>query len=624
MAKSPILLTFIAFSQFITVAFLIICSVTAPVFKQIGLSKNNSITYGVFGYCSNDEGCSKASVSYDVSSLSHNNDNWSMNGTVRERLAKILIVTPIAAGLNFLAFLTSIISAIIINLSDNGVLSVSLFMTNLFFDIVGFLSAALICIVTFLLFFPHMTWCSWLLIPAAVLPLFNLPVICMSYLSSDNRIDYNHTNDHLLDAEHDFSISLDDDHAQFYRENNKEIDNNSTDPHLEKKSDIEVLTQPLQNASTLSYNNNLNSLKDDKYNPTYDIHRDTSSSDIEDDTEDSNTHPLTAAADGDGHEMINNRQSFTAFSAIDNDKGIIQSPNGDNLGYDHLESIASSNYSSTKDLNHISQPANKILEDILNDQPPHMKKVEHACDEISTSSNFTSISQRAVNPNYNEIPSVNNYNFKSNNLNTNRPSNNNKKNKPSVLPYPHSRTNSQLQHNMSLQNKNNHMNSRINNMQFNNTQARNGNSIPLPSGNQPQSISRSYAPYNNNNNSNTNNLMGLPNMNYNNNNNNNSIQQSQGQLNQTFPNTYHGNNTYPIVTQPQNGFSNMQYPPQQYNKQRTNYQNKYNNNNNINGNNASDNFGIIQQSPVHFQNAYKKKMAARNNMQNQINNFNLR
>lgn len=627
MARSTLLLTIISFSQFASVAFLIICCVTAPVFKQIGLSKYNDITYGVFGYCKNDNGCFKASASYNVSNLSHNNDNWKMSGSVRSKLEKILIVTPVAAGLNFFAFLTSIISIIIISFNNDGVLSVTLFVINLFFDIVGFFSAALMCIVVFLLFFPNMTWCSWLLIPAAVLPLINLPIICTGYLSNDNNINYDDTSDHLSDTENEFTLSINEDHADnaFSRSNEKIILRDAilpseTESRLEKKSDTEVFTQPLQNTSTLSYNN-LNSFNDNEYVPTYDIHHDSSNTDI-----DGNS---TSLVDGDDQLVdANNRQSFTAFSVIDNDKGANQSPNSgnnnSNLAYNNLESIASSNYSTIKDLNHIDQPSNKILEDIMNDQNNQdaVNKVKHASDEISTGSDFTSISQRGVNPNY-----VENQNriMDSSNNNINH---SNTLNKPNILPYPHSRTTSQLQHNVPM--SNNHMNPQVNNNFLSpNGQAnfsRNNKQNALPAQYHQNNMGMQQRSYNSNTNSkNIVNQNGIKN--------NGSFQPSQIPMQQMRPKAYNGNNNsninYQNVQVSQNSFQNTPNPQHQQYITPMNNNQRYNSNfNPAFSNNVATNVGITQQSPVHFQSAYKKRMAARNNiynnMQNQNNGFNLR
>lgn len=49
--NSSVVFFLVGLSQFVTMAFLIIGSITAPIFKQIGYSKYDEITYGTFGYC---------------------------------------------------------------------------------------------------------------------------------------------------------------------------------------------------------------------------------------------------------------------------------------------------------------------------------------------------------------------------------------------------------------------------------------------------------------------------------------------------------------------------------------------------------------------------------------------
>lgn len=164
----------VVFLQFIAMAFLIIACVTAPVFKQIGLSKYDDVTYGTFGYC-NSDGCSSAQANYNPQNLS-TDGNWKMSSTARESLGKILIVTPIAAGLSFFAMFSSFFSQFGFFNSISG-----MFVVNLFFSVLGFLSSALICIVVFLLFFPNVTWCTYILVPAAVLNLISIPLAFLAY-----------------------------------------------------------------------------------------------------------------------------------------------------------------------------------------------------------------------------------------------------------------------------------------------------------------------------------------------------------------------------------------------------------------------------------------------------------
>ncbi|SCU99030.1 LADA_0H17106g1_1 [Lachancea dasiensis] len=156
-------------AQFTSMAFLIICCVTAPVFKQIGLAKSGDIVFGTFGYC--DEGhCSSASANYHPDGLA-TAENWKMGSSAREKLGSILIVMPVAAGLSFLAMMMNFVQHFG-RISFSG----AAFVINLLLTLAAFASSALMCVVTFLLFYPKVTWCSWLLVPAAALNVICVPL----------------------------------------------------------------------------------------------------------------------------------------------------------------------------------------------------------------------------------------------------------------------------------------------------------------------------------------------------------------------------------------------------------------------------------------------------------------
>ena len=181
------LLAVISLFQFVAIAFLIIGSVTAPVFHQIGLSKFGGITYGTFGYCIQGD-CSAASSNYRPFSLTDDPSAWNIDSSSRRSLGEILICMPIAAGVNFLGFLVTIATMFIVT-SQSGKYSLPVFMINLIFGVAGFCITALICVVVFLLFYPHVTWCAWLLIPAAAVTLLVLPLQFWSYLARGRTVE---------------------------------------------------------------------------------------------------------------------------------------------------------------------------------------------------------------------------------------------------------------------------------------------------------------------------------------------------------------------------------------------------------------------------------------------------
>lgn len=426
MSKSAIILSTITVFQFVSMAFLIICCVTAPVFRQIGLSKYNDITYGVFGYCHGNS-CSKASASYNPSQFQENNDNWTLNNHTRDVLGKILIVTPIAAGLNFFSFLSSFISIIIVTLQNNNTFSAVLFFINFLFTLFGFLSASLMCIVIFLLFYPNMTWCSWLLIPAAALQLINIPIIFISYFNSrsddENSLDYTDDGDHLLSKE----FETDGTNINHYTGKNltstvlptfqPQNSNNKISTDLYQKDTL------ISNSTTdVSYNPYLEK-KEDYYTGTFernstsglssDIDRGSNNQIEENKEEDTNINePMDENIDA-------KRDSFVAFSAIDSDAALHKT---------NSPSITSSNFSN-KNLHKNAAPTNKLLQDIYN--PPSsnhdtLQNIQQKNNSIDNMSDFTSISQTQINPNY-SAPINNNYNPNANYSNVIQ-----------NLPYPHS------------------------------------------------------------------------------------------------------------------------------------------------------------------------------------------
>ncbi|KAH3671780.1 hypothetical protein WICMUC_004571 [Wickerhamomyces mucosus] len=173
----------------ISLAFLIIASLTPPVSSGFGLAEYDNIIYGALGYFNietNSFTIGKPFYSIDDLTNSSNND-WKFDSNIRDKLVKFLIVIPIAGFLtllnlfvNFLAHFKSIGYSKISNIF------------NLFISLLAFLSSGIAIVITFLLFYPHIKWPSWLLIPASVFNLINIP---LSFFVLKVNSDYNDNND---------------------------------------------------------------------------------------------------------------------------------------------------------------------------------------------------------------------------------------------------------------------------------------------------------------------------------------------------------------------------------------------------------------------------------------------
>lgn len=201
--------SFIGSLHFAAACLFIIACLTAPVYHQIGLGKYNDVTYGVFGSCQGTD-CTKATaIQQHVGSIQDKygkDGNWYFNSTTnRNNLGKLLISTPIAAGMNFLTYLI---------IGTNSFFRYNMFalIITVFFNILTILVSALSCVIVFLLFYPNVTWCAWVLIPAAAFPLISLPMIFFTHTNSPFRKANNpppivNNNEDAFDVEKEVSRS---------------------------------------------------------------------------------------------------------------------------------------------------------------------------------------------------------------------------------------------------------------------------------------------------------------------------------------------------------------------------------------------------------------------------------
>lgn len=420
--NSSVVFFLVGLSQFVTMAFLIIGSITAPIFKQIGYSKYDEITYGTFGYCK-EGSCSKASYNYHPDELSDSDSNWKLNSNARSILGKIIFITPIAAGLNFLGFLCTIMSVLLINVlsSDRvGSASAIMFFVNLTFSTLGFLSASLICIVVFLLFYPHVTWCSWVLIPGAALSLLVIPLIFSAYSRSSGSRDDDETEE--LEEK---GMLLNDPYLSS-KSGRFDIDADS-EANLRGDSRTNLLGDNFKNGTNITVVPDIISHNQDPKlsNITTSTTSDISTFDKEaKDMENSNGSGLNEEED-DGM-AYDKRRSTSTYSVIASESGLKNGSvsnnyvrnNGSNtsnninykvpLGKTEISSsasLASSDYSQREVIPHRnpSRLLNDIMETSFNEpNDSHINSMSSYNDKDST---LTSISQRGVNPEvYNQMP----------------------------------------------------------------------------------------------------------------------------------------------------------------------------------------------------------------------------
>lgn len=142
------------------------------------LGKTASHTYGVFGYCSdNNKDCSSATYPISLSSVDDSSSNWTMSGSTRDTLAKIFILTPIALGFNFILL-------VLVLVSHFG--SRALVLIALAINIISTILTIISCVVSILAFYPNLAWTGWILIGSAAANLISIILLILTLTTLRN------------------------------------------------------------------------------------------------------------------------------------------------------------------------------------------------------------------------------------------------------------------------------------------------------------------------------------------------------------------------------------------------------------------------------------------------------
>lgn len=278
MKKSSSISTIILIFQFVTIACLVISFVTVPLFKftsnkksstsnLLSLSEHRGIQYGVFGYCETaKKECRTPSANYKAYEIQqkykkHESD-WKLGLNARKTLSELLIVVPVAAGLVFLNLIGSSLNIITKSrdINENERFIFVQFIVSIIISFLAFAASAMSCIVVFLLFYPHINWPAWVLIPAAVLSLVCLPLSFFQYLSKKGEVYNLETGAIIEEKQNDLygnTRLLSDDVV--FEEDKQSLDYfNNNDGHVSDESKSKNFFTELKKLNT----NNMNSSSD--------------------------------------------------------------------------------------------------------------------------------------------------------------------------------------------------------------------------------------------------------------------------------------------------------------------------------------------------------------------------
>lgn len=165
----------------VSFVFLLLATISSPVVTTFNLGKTASHTYGVFGYCTdNNNDCSSAAYPLTLSSVDDSSSNWTMSGSTRDTLAKIFILTPIALGFNFILLVLVLGS----HFGNRAVVLIALGV-----NIISAILSIISCIVTILAFYPNLAWTGWILIGSAAANLISIILLILTLTTLRNDDD---------------------------------------------------------------------------------------------------------------------------------------------------------------------------------------------------------------------------------------------------------------------------------------------------------------------------------------------------------------------------------------------------------------------------------------------------
>lgn len=149
---------------------LIFTTVSVPVTSSFTLAVTESARYGLLGYCA---GLSCTSAQYPVLFAdADDSSTWLLSTFVRNTLAKVFVVCPVAAGFALITF----VSSVVLVCFDTSALKT----VALIFNVLAAVASALVCVMVVLVFTPHLAWLGWLTVAAAACAALSFPLLYKS------------------------------------------------------------------------------------------------------------------------------------------------------------------------------------------------------------------------------------------------------------------------------------------------------------------------------------------------------------------------------------------------------------------------------------------------------------
>ena len=191
MLNFKLILLLASFLQLISFSGFLICCLTSPIIRNLGLAQVGGVSYGAFGYCQalDSFSCSRVRLIYNASKVRLSGssfERWWLGPKARHTIGELLISIPIATCMTFICF---VVPLVFIFLFQSEGTNVSLIASNAILHILSLLSTIFACIVILLQFHPYTTWCGWLTLPCSFCSLLACILSVLSWINRRSQAE---------------------------------------------------------------------------------------------------------------------------------------------------------------------------------------------------------------------------------------------------------------------------------------------------------------------------------------------------------------------------------------------------------------------------------------------------
>lgn len=157
----------------VSFVFLLLATISSPVVKAFKLGDTASHTYGVFGFCWNNDLDCFTGYPLSLSQVDDSTKNWLLLESSRDTLAKMFILTPIALGFNLILLVLIFVS----HFGSRPVVIIAIVV-----NVIALILTIISCVISILSFYPNLGWTAWILIGSGAATIISIIGLVLTLL----------------------------------------------------------------------------------------------------------------------------------------------------------------------------------------------------------------------------------------------------------------------------------------------------------------------------------------------------------------------------------------------------------------------------------------------------------